>query len=94
MGYTVGSRCGDTVGHGALPMQASGGGNKGEERGFARRERRVGGRVPKRRKKGGGSGTGTRARIKSGPEAEKRRSAQRTRTVSAARCHEHARIGC
>ena len=28
-------------------------GNKGEERGFARRGRRAGGRVPKRRKKGG-----------------------------------------
>ena len=25
MGYTVGSRCGDKVGHGALPAQASGG---------------------------------------------------------------------
>ena len=26
MGYAAGSRCGDTVGHGALPAQASGGG--------------------------------------------------------------------
>ena len=32
MGYAAGSRCGDTAGHGALPSQASGGGNKGEER--------------------------------------------------------------
>ena len=54
MGYTAGSRCGDKVGHGALPAQASGGGNKGEERGFAQRGRRAGGRVPKRKKKGGG----------------------------------------
>ena len=94
MEYTAGSRCRDKVGHDALPAQASGGGNKGEERGFARRGRRAGGHVPKRRKKGGGSSTGMRARIKSGPEAGKRRSAQRTRTVTAARCHEHARIGC
>ena len=28
MGYTAGSRCGDKVGHGALPTQASGGGIK------------------------------------------------------------------
>ena len=69
------------------------GGNKGEERGFARRGRHVDGRVPKRRKKGGGSGTGTRARIKSGPEAGKRRSVQCTRTTSVARCRGHARIG-
>ena len=54
MGYTAGSRCGDKVSNGVLPAQASGGGNKGEERGFARRGRRAGGRVPKRRKKGGG----------------------------------------
>ena len=59
MGYTAGSCCGDKVGHGALPVQVSGGGNKGEERVFARRGRREGGHVPKRRKKGGGSGTGT-----------------------------------
>ena len=94
MGYTAVSRYGDTAGHGALPTQASGGGNKGEERGFARRGRRAGDRVPKRRKKGGGSGTGMRVRIKSGPEAGKRRSAQFTRMASAARCHGHARIGC
>ena len=36
MGDTAGSHCGDIVGHGALLAQASGGGNKGEERGFAR----------------------------------------------------------
>ena len=28
MGYTAGSRCGDKVGHGALPVQVSGGGIK------------------------------------------------------------------
>jgi len=28
MGYTTGSRCGDTAGHGVLPAQASGGGIK------------------------------------------------------------------
>ena len=28
MGYTTGSRCGDTTGHGVLPTQASGGGIK------------------------------------------------------------------
>ena len=28
MGYTIGSRCGDTAGHGALPTQVSKGGIK------------------------------------------------------------------
>jgi len=41
-----------------------------------------------------GSGTGTRARIKSGPEVGKRRSAQCTRTTSAARCRGYARTWC
>ena len=54
MRYTAGSRYGDTVSHGTLPAQMSAGGNKGEERGFARRGRRADDRVPKRRKKGGG----------------------------------------
>ena len=58
------------------------GGNTGEQRGFAQRGRRAGGHVPKRRKKGGFS-TETRARIKSGPEVQKKSYAQCTRTASA-----------
>ena len=49
---------------------------------------------PKEERREGGSDTGTRARIKSGTEAGKRRSAQCTRMASAAQCRGHARIGC
>ena len=48
----------------------------------------------KEERREGGSSTGTRARIKSGLEAGKRRSAQCMRTASVARCCKHARIGC
>ena len=72
-------------------------GNKGEERGSARRGRRAGGRVTKRRKKGERRGVryeGRGVRVESRPDAGKRRSAQCTKVASTARCRSHTKTGC
>ena len=94
MEYTDGSCCGDKHGHGALTAQASGWEIKEEIRGCARRGRRAGSSVPKRRKEREGvryEGRGVRAERR--PDAGKRRNAQCTKTASAARCRGHARMG-
>ena len=60
MGYIDGACCGDKLGDMVRFLRERERGNKGEERGSARRGRRAGGRVTKRRRKGEGRGSGTR----------------------------------
>ena len=97
MGYTDDACCGDKVRDMMRFLRERQGENKGDERGSARRGRRAGGRVTKRRKEGGEKGGvrygERRCRVESRPDARKRKSAQCTRTASAARCRSHARTG-
>jgi len=99
MGYTDGSCCEDKLGHGALPARAVKGEIK-ERRGGPLEEKGVRAVVsPKEeRKEREGEMRGVRygkrrCEVESRPDVRKRKSAQCTRTASAAQCCGHARKG-
>ena len=100
MGYTDGSCCEDKLGHGALPARAVKGEIK-ERRGGPLEEKSVQAVVsPKEERKeregemrGGGRYGKRRCEVESRPDARKRKSAQCTRTASAAQCCGRARKG-